>query len=254
MEEVINKLKDIIADSKHLVAFTGAGLSAESGIPTYRGAGGLWTTYDPMKYANIHFFLEDPTYYWSFFRDVRYPIIKKAKPNPAHYALVELEKQGKLSQVITQNIDGLHQIAGQSNVIELHGNTRQIVCMECKWLFSMETVYKRLEQEFPPNCPRCKGLLKPDTVFFGESLPQKALNEAMHAAQNCDLFLVVGSSLVVSPAAQLPRIAKENGASLVIVNIDITPLDGIAELVIHEQASQVLSVIIQRDESQGWAL
>lgn len=175
---------------------------------------------------------------------MRYPIIKQARPNAAHYALVELEKRGKLCQVITQNIDGLHQIAGQSNVIELHGNTRHIVCMECNEVFSMEEVYKRLEREFPPDCSCCGGFLKPDTVFFGEPLPQKALSEAMHAAQNCDLFLVVGSSLVVSPAAQIPRIAKENGASLVIVNIDTTPLDDMADLVIHEKASQVLSMII----------
>lgn len=246
MDKKISKLKDMIADSKQLVAFTGAGLSAESGVPTYRGAGGLWTKYDPMQYANIHYFLQDPSYYWSFFRDVRYPIIKKAQPNPAHYALAELEKQGKLEIVITQNIDGLHQLAGQSNIVELHGNTRRIVCMNCENVYSMDEAYKLLEKEFPPRCS-CGGMLRPDTVFFGEPLPRSALDEALTRAQNCDMFLVVGSSLVVNPAAQLPVVAKQHGALLAIINIDPTPLDDLADLVIHERASQVLSNIIKID-------
>jgi NAD-dependent deacetylase len=243
MEEDINQLKTIIDTAKNLVVFTGAGLSAESGIPTYRGAGGLWTKYDPMKYANIHYFMEDPTYYWSFFRDVRYPLMKKARPNAAHYALVTLEKQGKLKQVITQNIDGLHQLAGQSHIIELHGNTRRILCLSCKRPYSMDEAYDRLRQIFPPSCS-CGGALKPDTVFFGEMLSQKNLEEAKKVSQLCDVFLVVGSSLVVTPAAQYPVIAKEHGAKLVIINIDPTPLDGIADLVVHQPASHVLTKII----------
>jgi len=243
MDEVISKLKDHVASSKRLVAFTGAGFSAESGISTYRGAGGLWSKYDPSIYADINYFLQDSSYYWNFFRDERYPVLKKAQPNEGHYALVELEKQGKLYRVITQNIDGLHQIAGQSNVIELHGNTRKIKCMNCDKTFSMDEVYKQLEREFSPMCS-CGGKLKPSTVLFGEPLPQHALDEATLAAHICDMFLVLGSSLVVYPAAQLPRVAKENGALLVIVNIDPTPLDDIADLVINESASQVLSMLI----------
>ena len=244
MDNLIEKLKDIFANSTHLIAFTGAGLSAESGIPTYRGAGGLWTKYDPGIYANINYFLEDPSYYWNFFREERYPVIKQAKPNVAHYSLVKWEKEGKLSHVITQNIDGLHQKAGQSNVIELHGNTREIVCMDCNKIFSMEEVYKLLEYEFPPKCSICQGLLRPNTVFFGEPLLQKKLNEAMQLALKCDLFLVLGSSLVVSPAAQIPKIAKDGGAALVIINVDKTPLDDISDLVIHDKVSKVLSKII----------
>jgi NAD-dependent deacetylase len=244
MEDAVVKLRKMIADSNRIVAFTGAGISAESGIPTYRGAGGLWTKYDPSKYADIHYFLQDSSYYWSFFRDVRYPLLKKAQPNKAHYALVELEKKGKLYQVVTQNIDGLHQIAGQSNVIELHGNTRQIVCLRCSRFFPMEEIYRRLESQLPPKC-LCGGMLKPDTVFFGEPLPRKALDRAIHAARSCDMFMVIGSSLVVSPASQLPVVAKENGALLIIINIGSTPLDNIADLVIHENASRVLPLIIQ---------
>ena len=230
--------------SSCLVAFSGAGLSAESGIPTYRGIDGLWTKYDPMKYANIDYFITNPSYYWNFFKEIRYPTIKKASPNAAHYALVELEKKGKLYQVITQNIDGLHQIAGQKKVIELHGNTRRIICLDCNKMYSMEETYKLLEKRVPPRCSICQGLLKPDTVFFGEPLSQKVIQEATYAAQNCDIFFAIGSSLVVTPAAEIPREAKENGAKLVIINIDSTPLDNIADIVIHEKASMVLSKLI----------
>ena len=240
MDDGTDKLKEIIIRSESLVAFTGAGLSSESGIPTYRGTNGIWAKYDPAKYASYDYFITDPSYYWQFFRDVRYPSLQNAQPNTAHYALVELEKRSILQQVITQNIDGLHQMAGQSNVCELHGNTRQIVCMECHKIFSMDEVFQQLAKELPPHCT-CGGLLKPNVVFFGESLPQEALNKAWQAARACDTFLVVGSSLQVYPAAQIPVTAKENGALLVIINIDITPLDHIADLVIHEKASAVLA-------------
>ena len=243
MDKIISKLKDFVENSDKIVAFTGAGFSAESGISTYRGAGGLWSRYDPSKYADINYFLKDPSYYWSFIRDERYPTLKKVKPNDGHYALVELEKREKLYRVITQNIDGLHQIAGSSDVIELHGNTRKILCMSCDKTYSMDEVYKRLEKELPPRCS-CGGVLKPGTVLFGEPLPEHALDMAMLAAKNCDMFLVLGSSLVVYPAASMPRIAKKNDAVLVIVNIDPTPLDDMADLVINESASKVLSKLI----------
>ena len=130
MDKTKSLAKDI-KDVKIIAAFTGAGISAESGIPTYRGEGGLWTKYDPSKYASISYFLQNPSYYWNFFKDVRYPILKKVKPNKAHEALFELENIGKLKTVITQNIDGLHQEAGSSSVIELHGTTRTIICVDC---------------------------------------------------------------------------------------------------------------------------
>jgi len=243
MEEAISKLKKFVSTSDQIVAFTGAGFSAESGISTFRGAGGLWSKYDPSIYADVNRFREDPSYYWSFFRDERYPTLKKVQPNDGHYMLVELEKRGKLYRVITQNIDGLHQMAGQSDVIELHGNTRKILCMSCDKTYSMDEAYTRLEKELPPRCS-CGGVLKPSIVLFGEPLPEHALNMATLAARNCDMFLVLGSSLVVYPAAQMPQIAKRNGAVLVIVNIDPTPLDEMADLVINESASKVLSKLI----------
>ena len=243
MGELVSELKKMVNNSDQIVAFTGAGFSAESGISTFRGAGGLWSKYDPSIYADINYFNADPTYYWSFFRDERYPVIKKAKPNAGHNALVELEKRGKLYRVITQNIDGLHQVAGSSDVIELHGNTRKVFCRSCNKIYSMDEAYMLLQKELPPRCS-CGGILKPGTVLFGEPLPQYALDMATLAAKNCDMFLVLGSSLVVYPAASLPRIAKKNGAALVIINIDPTPLDEMADIVINESASKVLSKLI----------
>ena len=243
MDYKITELKKIIENSNKIVAFTGAGFSAESGISTYRGAGGLWSKYDPSIYADINYFIRDPTYYWNFFRDERYPCLKKAKPNDAHFALVKLEKKRKLYRVITQNIDGLHQIAGQSNVIELHGNSRRFFCMSCKKIYSMQDIFFKIKNEFPPRCS-CGGVLKPNTVLFGESLPQNALESATLASKICDLFLVLGSSLVVYPAAQLPQIAKNNGAKLVIINIDKTPLDNIADIVINADVTKILPALI----------
>ena len=242
MPEKVKEMTDLIRNSHNLVVFSGAGLSAESGIPTYRGAGGLWSKYDPSKYADIQYFNQDPSYYWRFFKEERYPVIKAAQPNRAHEAMVKLEQQGTLFQVITQNIDGLHQEAGQRKVCELHGNTRRIICLECNRVYHMDEVYRGLEKTLPPRCS-CGGLLKPDVVLFGEPLPQKALNTAWQAARECGTFLVVGSSLVVNPAAQIPLLAKQNGSLLLIINIDATPLDEIADLVIHCPASEVLMEI-----------
>ena len=242
-EKALSQLKDFVDNAEKIVAFTGAGFSADSGISTFRGAGGLWSKYNPSIYADIRVFMQDSTYYWQFFRDERYPVIKKAKPNDGHYVLADLEKQGKLYRVITQNIDGLHQAAGCSDVIELHGSTRVINCLSCEKTYSMDEVYEKLKKELPPKCS-CGGMLKTGTVLFGESLPQQALDEASLASRHCDLFIVLGSSLVVYPAASLPEIAKNHGAGLVIVNIDPTPLDGIADLVIHENAAKVLSQLV----------
>ena len=239
----IDKLKEIVSTARRIVAFTGAGISAESGIPTYRGDDGVWHKYDPAKYANIHNFLKDPQYYWNFFKEVRYPVIKKAKPNKAHIALARLEENGKLEAVITQNIDDLHQLAGSKRILELHGNTRRISCLNCKKQHTMDEVYSRLETQLPPLCSECSGILKPEVVFFGESLPVTVLEEAINVTNDCDLFLAIGSSLVVQPAASLPLMAKEKGAKLVIINKESTPLDTIADTVFHTTASEVLDKI-----------
>lgn len=241
----IEALATDIKNAKHIVAFTGAGISAESGIPTYRGEGGLWTKYDPSKYASIGYFLQNPSYYWNFFKDVRYPILKKVKPNKAHLALVEMENAGKLKTVITQNIDGLHQEAGSSSVIELHGTTRTIICMDCSKKYTIGEAFIKLEKQIPPLCSECNGILRPDVIFFGEMLDPEILRDAYAAAASCDLLLAVGSSLVVYPAADIPMRAKQAGAKLAIINIDSTPLDSVADYVINDAAGKFLPLIIK---------
>jgi NAD-dependent deacetylase len=238
-----NALKALIDQAGYMAAFTGAGISAESGIPTYRGDDGLWNKYDPAKFADINHFHADPTYYWNFFKEVRYPVISKAEPNAAHQALARLEQNGVLFSVITQNIDGLHQAAGSKTVFELHGSTRRIICLKCGAAFGMDEVYAMLDTCLPPPCPDCGGTLKPDVVFFGESLPPQILEAAVREAGACDLLVVIGSSLVVQPAASLPVMAKRNGAKVVIVNRDPTPLDGLADLVLHQKASDVFGFL-----------
>ena len=245
LNENTKKLKHYIDAAKHLTVFTGAGISAESGIPTYRGDDGLWNKYDPAKFANIDYFFKDPTYYWNFFKDIRYPVISAAKPNAAHETLAELEEKGLLNCLITQNIDGLHQLAGSRKVVELHGNIRRIKCLTCQHDYSMDEVFGMLPDQLPPLCPACRGTLKPDVVFFGESLSPDVLDQAVVASRDCDLFLVVGSSLIVQPAASLPTIAKQNGAIVVIINKDHTPLDGMADIVLHTRASTALAGIIR---------
>lgn len=236
--------KELVSQSNQIVAFTGAGISSESGIPTYRGDDGVWHKYDPSKYANINNFMKDPSYYWSFYRDVRYPALKDAKPNFGHIALAKLEEAGKLSSVITQNIDGLHQEAGSKRVIELHGNTRRILCLDCSEQYTMKEVYIKIQKKLPPSCTKCGGIIKPDVIFFGESLVSSVLESAISEARSCDMLIVIGSSLVVQPAASLPLMAKENGASLVIINKDPTPFDSSADLVFNTSASEVLKEVV----------
>lgn len=243
--DIIKAVASDIRNSQHAVAFSGAGISSESGIPTYRGEGGLWNKYDPNKYANINNFLQDPSYYWCFFREVRYPLLRMAKPNKGHLALAELEAMGKLKAVITQNIDGLHQEAGSSSVIELHGTTRIIRCMGCSQKYSIEHVFSMLETENPPRCIECKGTLRPAVIFFGEPLNPQTLQSAYEEAEKCDFFLAVGSSLVVYPAADIPLRAKQKGATLAIINKDQTPLDYLADYVINAESGKALPKIIQ---------
>ena len=229
----------LIARARRGVAFTGAGISQESGIQTYRGAGGLWNTTSP-KTSSIDFFLADPAGYWEVARERGIRLLA-ARPNPAHEALVELEKRGNLEAVVTQNVDGLHLLAGSREVVELHGNGRTVVCLDCGNTEPRSHVQARLEEEMPPRCLRCSGrYLKPAAVFFGEAMPHEATNRAFELAGSCDLMLVVGSSLVVYPAAQVPLAAHEAGAPLVIVNAEPTPFDELAEVCIEGLAGEVL--------------
>jgi NAD-dependent deacetylase len=243
--DIFKAIASDIKNTQHIVAFTGAGISAESGIPTYRGEGGLWTKYDPNLYAHIGYFRQNPSYYWNFFKEVRYPMLKTVKPNKAHLALAELEALGHLKTVITQNIDGLHQEAGSSSVIELHGTTHKIFCMDCSEDYTMDEVVSKLEKQIPPLCSKCNGILRPAVVFFGEMLHPHTIDHSYREAEKSDFLLAVGSSLVVYPAADIPLRAKQTGAKLAIINKDSTPLDSVADYVINDAAGKVLPIIVE---------
>ncbi|OIP90974.1 MAG: sigma factor regulator FecR [Syntrophobacterales bacterium CG_4_8_14_3_um_filter_58_8] len=245
--EKIGRVAEMIAKAKNIVVFTGAGVSTESGIPDFRSPGGFWTKFDPEDFT-IDKFLTSPETrrkQWRFL--LSGDLFREARPNAAHEAIAELEKLGKASCVITQNIDNLHQKAGNdpAKVFELHGNMRWILCMDCGERYPLEEILlKNGASEEVPVCGRCSGILKPDVIFFGEALPEETLNKAAWHAGHCDLLLVVGSSLVVYPAAYMPLYAKQAGASLVIVNRSPTPADKIADVVIHAAAGETMGRIL----------
>ena len=236
----IGRAAELLSSAHAGIALTGAGVSAESGIPTFRGEGGLWSQYDPVKVASIGNFLNDPTAYWSVARE-RGPAVLSARPNPGHAALAALEEAGHLVAVITQNTDGLHQDAGTQRVIELHGSGRTVQCLDCGAREKRAEVQSRLATEMPPLCRMCGGIfLKPTVVLFGEAMPIPAMQEAFALARAADVMLVVGSSLVVYPAAQIPLAAVEAGAALVVINAEATPLDRHAEVLIRGRSGEVL--------------
>jgi NAD-dependent deacetylase len=237
MDSNYKKIARLIVDLKPCVVLTGAGISAESGIPTFRSKGGLWEKYDPMVYASIETFREDPSKYWTirgeFIRDY-----DAYQPNKAHLALAELEEMRMVHHVITQNIDGLHKKAGSRNVTELHGSLRETYCLQC----GKEFIAPHVPDGMPPYC-ECGGVLKPNTVLFGEQLPEGALEDAYHESATCKLMLVIGTSAVVQPAASLPVLAQQKGAKIVEVNIE-RAFPG-ADFVILEKAGDGLSGILE---------
>ena len=241
----IDRAADLLGSARHGLAITGAGVSAESGIPTFRGVGGLWTMYDPVKVSSIESFLADPTSYWQVSKE-RGRIALAAKPNPGHVALAELEARGALKAIVTQNTDGLHQDAGSRRVIELHGSGRTVACMECGRREPRAEVQERLDAEMPPRCRSCGStLLKPTVVLFGEPMPAAAVQEAYDLAERTDVVLIVGSSLVVYPAADVPLAALRAGARMIVVNAEPTPFDRFANVVIHGRSGEVLPEIVR---------
>ncbi len=237
MTSAYKEVAALMADLKQCVALTGAGISAESGIATFRSKGGLWEKYDPMVYASIEAFREDPSKYWT----IRGEFIRNYdtyQPNKAHLALAELEEMGIVQHVITQNIDGLHKKAGSRNVTEIHGSLRETYCLQC----GKEFIAPHVPDGMPPYC-ECGGVLKPNTVLFGEQLPRGALETAYHESAKCKLMLVIGTSAVVQPAASLPVLARQKGAKIVEVNIE-RAFPG-ADYVIAEKAGAGLSKILE---------
>jgi len=237
------RLAKMIVASNKVVALTGAGVSTESGIPDFRGPNGLWKRIDPSL-VTIHSFRFFPGIFWYFMVE-NAGLILKAKPNKAHYALAELERMGRLSSVITQNVDGLHQKAGSKNVIELHGNMREAACLSCGYVIPLKEALKMAKRSyFSPLCKKCGGLIKPNVVLFNEPLPREALEKAIWESRTCDLMLVAGTSLQVYPAASLPEYAKLRGAKVAIINEEPTPFDENADVVIRAKVGEALPAIV----------
>ncbi len=218
----------------YITFFTGAGVSAESGIPTFRGNGGLWRKYNPVDLATPGAFYKDPYLVWEFY-DERRQNIAKAQPNKAHILISEAEKKLPLVSLITQNVDGLHQRAGSKNIIELHGNIWKVKCVSCG---KEEMNYETPLQEIPPRCEECGGLLRPGVVWFGEALPYDALQTAYEIAKRSRIFIVVGTSCQVFPAAELPFIAKDKGSEIIEINPEETPITDIADISVRKIATK----------------
>ncbi|MCH8830171.1 MAG: NAD-dependent protein deacylase [Planctomycetes bacterium] len=241
-----DQLAEWLRKKKSVVAFTGAGISTESGIPDFRSPGGVWAKSSPVYYDD---FLRSPDARYEYWRQKAelHQDFAAAAPNVAHASLAHWEEIGILRGVITQNIDGLHQLAGSTNVLELHGTAREVACLQCAARFDAETMVRQFQEtDRVPSCPECGGLTKHATISFGQSLLPEVLQESTRWAKEADLFLTMGSSLVVEPAASLPRIAKEQGAILVILNRDSTPLDSLADSVINASLGSMMTEIAAR--------
>ncbi len=249
MEDKIRQVAEWIVESKDVVVFVGAGLSTESGIPDFRSPGGVWDKYDPEDFYFQNFLSKESSRekYWQMATEM-YDSMRDAKPNPGHLAIAELERLGKLDCLITQNIDGLHYKAGNSEakVLELHGTAMYVTCLSCHARYERDDIQERIAKgDKAPRCDKCGGILKPATISFGQSMPEWETAEAGRRSEACDLFIVIGSSLVVHPAAYMPVMAKRAGAKLVIVNRDETACDSMADILLRGPAGPTMNAIIE---------
>lgn len=245
LDAQIAELAEHIAAGGSNVVFTGAGISTESGIPDFRSKGGLWERFRPVYFDEFLASREARIEYWRRKSELYHDFVN-ARPNAAHLALARLYEQGLLEAVITQNIDNLHQDAGlpPDAVIELHGNARRVRCLHCGDLYPIDDVQARLEAgDLAPEC-RCGGYLKPDTISFGQAMPLDAVERAVAVSQRCDLFLVIGSTLLVQPAALMPRYAQDAGAFLAIINLSSTPYDSDCDLLIQAEAGATMTQLL----------
>ena len=248
LEEQLEQAAQIIADSSYLIALVGAGMSKESGIPTFRGGDGLWDKHGEPPMDGYQRFLADPAAWWAERLSQQQQggelaqAIKEAKPNPGHIALAEMERAGYLKHIITQNIDNLHQEAGSIAITEIHGNRTKMRCIECSNRWPREE-FKT--DQVPPKCPDCRGLVKGDTVMFGEPIPPDALEACYREAQRADAVLLLGTSAVVYPAAEFPAIAYRRGAKLIEVNPQETPLSDLCSAVLRAPSGQALPKLLE---------
>jgi NAD-dependent deacetylase len=237
---VSQTLESLLSKETKVVVLTGAGISAESGVPTFRGEDGLWKKFRPEELATFDAFMANPQLVWEWY-EYRRKIIEEIKPNPAHLALVEFQNYFERFDLVTQNVDGLHEQAGSKNVIELHGNIKRNKCIQCG------TKYDTLENAIPGIPPKCAcgGNIRPDVVWFGEMLPQDALHYAFQVSSECDLFFSVGTSAIVHPAASLPLLAKRNGAYVVEVNIEPTEISRVVDESLMGKAGEIIPLLVK---------
>jgi NAD-dependent deacetylase len=240
-----NEFLEKLSKAKFVAVLTGAGISAESGVPTFRGEEGLWKKFKPQELATVDAFLKNPELVWEWYQ-YRRQILSEVRPNPGHLALRDLEAKFEQFTLITQNIDGLHQKAGSHRVVELHGNIRRNRCMDCGEIYE----HLSLEQRAAVATCTCGGLIRPDVVWFGESLPHGALEEAFSAAVHCEVFFSVGTSAVIHPAASLPLVALQHGAYLVEINIEPTILTNQADLFLEGKSGELLPKLVEALEQK----
>ncbi len=244
MEEQLRQLAQRIVKAGKGLAFTGAGISVESGIPDFRSRGGLWERFDPAEYATIDAFRADPAKVWHMLREMD-QMVSQAEPNPAHLGLARLEELGFLDGVITQNVDALHQRAGSKTVIEFHGNSQRLLCLQCCLTEDAATARTRWAKEFPPRCPRCGAIVKPDVVMFGEAIDPEASARATRMAQSAAVMLVVGTSGMVAPASYLPIAAKQAGAFVAEIDLQKTVLTGqVADISLQGRAGELVPRLV----------
>lgn len=247
--EQINRNFDLAAEvikkSRHTTVFTGSGISVESGIPPFRGKNGIWNKYDP-NLADIGYFRSYPDESWAMLKEIFFDHFGKAKPNQAHNCIAEMEKQGYVKAVITQNVDNLHREAGSKIVYEFHGTSRTMSCIRCGSSYDREQVSL---ETIPPRCTgvACRGILKPDFIFFGEGIPQEVMKLSFYEAQVADVFLVVGTTGEVMPACQVPILAKENGAKIIEINIESSNFTyGVTDIFLQGKATEMMSELYGR--------
>ena len=248
MDDLIAKGAQIIKEARKILIFSGAGMSTESGIPDFRSPGGVWSKYDPSDFYFDKIISSEKARekYWEMSTEF-YDTMKDAVPNRAHLAIRAIEESGKLLAIVTQNIDNLHHKAGNSpeRIIEIHGTAFSVSCLSCGKKYDRDDIQERLNSGVKvPYCDDCAGILKPDTISFGQAMPEDKMADALMYARECDLCIVLGSSLVVYPAASVPVHAVQNGARLIIINRDETPLDAEADLVCHESLSKALGQMV----------
>jgi NAD-dependent protein deacetylase/lipoamidase len=247
LQQQLQDATELMKHAQRIVALTGAGISTESGIPDFRSPGSIWQQLPPVSYQDFINKSEARQQYWQTRRNLSAQVLS-ARPNPAHVALVDLERKKRLLGIVTQNFDGLHHDAGNNpeHIVEMHGTSRAAACTLCGQRSSIQALQQRIDAgEIDPKCPDCGGFLKAATILFGQRVPDEALSRARELALSCDLFLVVGSSLKVNPAATLPRLALKNDAPFIIINLQPTHLDDYAEIVINEKAGVALPQIVE---------